>query len=158
MSSSGQQPLFCRKCKKMLKFDSVNEERFCPSCEPEKHIRFKNFQRKQKRKNDGRNFIGVDCAGDIVFLNIDYFEDECTLQFKFNGSDQKEMVEERIAWTNQTVKTWAKIEIKSQNLNNLNLSILGKYKDNRCKWCKSLRTSLTAYLNIEYQKSCRFNY
>lgn len=158
MSSSGQQTLFCGKCKKMLKFDGANKERFCPTCESEKYISFKNFKRKEKRKNDCRNFIGVDCAGDIVFLNIDYFENECILQFKFNGSDQNEIIEERIAWANKTVKTWAKIGVKSQNMNYLNLSILGKYKDNRCKWCKSLRTSLTAYLNIEYQKSCRFNY
>ena len=158
MSLSEQPNLFCEKCKKMLKYDSVNKEKFCLTCEPEKFIRFKNSQRKEKRIKDGRNFVGGDDAGKIVFLNIDYFKDECTLQFKFNGSDQKEIIEERIAWTSQTVKTWAKIEIKSHGLNNLNLSILGKYRDNRCTWCKSFRTALTAYLNIEYQKRCRFDY
>lgn len=158
MNSSGQSVFFCEKCKKLLKFDSVNTARFCPNCEPEKFISFKNYRRKQDRIRNGRNFEGVDDAGEIVFLNIDYFEGKCNLQFKFNGSDYEEIIKERIAWTGEKVKTSAKIEINSQGSNNLNLSILGKYKDNRCRWCKSLRTALTAYLNIEYQKSCRFDF
>ena len=158
MNSSGQSVFFCEKCKKLLKFDSVNKERFCPNCEPENFISFKNYRRKQDRIRNGRNFEGVDDAGEIVFLNIDYFEGKCNLQFKFNGSDYKEIIKERIAWTGEQVKTSAKIEVNSQGSNNLNLSILGKYKDNRCRWCKSLRTALTAYLNIEYQKSCRFDF
>lgn len=158
MISSGQSIYFCEKCKKMLKFDSVNKERFCPTCEPEKFIGFKNFRRKQERIRDGRNFAGLDDAGEIVFLNIEYFEGKCNLKFKFNRSDHREIIKERIAWTGKIVKTWAKLELNSQGLNDLNLSILGKYKDNRCRWCRSFRTALTAYLNIEYQKSCRFDF
>ncbi|MCK4796214.1 MAG: hypothetical protein KAT05_02465 [Spirochaetes bacterium] len=149
--------LFCNKCKKLLKNDNISKVRFCPTCEPEKFIEFKNSQRIHKRTNDGRNFIGVDNAGDIVFLNIDYFEGKCNLQFDFKKSEQLDIIKTSKNWTDNKIKTIAKIEMKSISSNNCVLIINGRGTDNRCTWCKSFRTVLTGYLNIEYKKRCRFD-
>jgi hypothetical protein len=149
--------IFCSKCKKLLKNDDIRKVRFCPNCEPERFVECKNSQRIQKRKNDGKSFIGVDNAGDIVFLNIDYFEGKCNLQFSFKKSEQLDIIKTRKNWTDNKIKTRAKIKITSIRSNNFVLVINGRGKDNRCTWCQSFRTALTGFLNIEYQKRCRFD-
>ncbi len=140
----------------MLKYDNIRKVRFCPNCELNRFIDFKNTQRIQNRKNEGRAFIGVDNAGDIVFLDIDYFEGQCNLQFNFKKSEQLDVIKARKNWTDNKVKTNARIEMVSMTSNKLLISIKGWRHDNRCRWCKSFRTSLTGFLNIEYQKRCRF--
>lgn len=149
--------LFCDKCKKLLKNDYISKVRFCPTCEPKRFVEFINSQRIQERKNDGRSFIGVDNAGDIVFLNIDYFEGKCNLQFNFKKSEQLDIIKTRKNWSDNKIKTTAKIEMTSISLNRFVLKINGGGKDKRCTWCKSFRTALTGFLNIEYQKRCRFD-
>lgn len=139
----------------MLKNDDIRKVRFCPNCEPDRFVEFKNGQRIQKRKNDDRSFIGVDNAGDIVFLNIDYWEGKCTLQFNFKKSEQSDIIKTRKNWADNKIKTRAKIEMTSTN--NVVLVINGRGQDNRCTWCQSFRTALTGFLNIEYQKRCRFD-
>ncbi len=150
--------IFCNKCKKMLKNDDIRKVRFCPNCETERFVEFKNDQRIQKRKNDGRSFIGVDNAGDIVFLNVDYFDGKCNLQFNFKKSEQFEIIKTRKSWTDHLIKTSAKIEITSTNSNNFILVINGGGKDNRCRWCHSFRTALSGFLNIEYRTRCCYDF
>ncbi len=147
----------CNKCKKMLKYDDVHKVRFCPTCEPNRFMELKNNQRIQKRKKDGRTFIGVDNAGDVVFLNIDFSEGKCNLQFNFKKPEQFDIIKARKNWTDKKIKTNAKIEITSTGLNNFILIINGRGKDNRCTWCESFRTAITGFLNIEYQRRCRFD-
>ncbi len=51
----------------MLKYDNFYKVRFCPTCEPDRFIELKNNQRIQKRKKEGRIFVGVDNVGEIVY-------------------------------------------------------------------------------------------
>lgn|SRR5574341_1105930 len=147
---------FCDKCKKMLKYDNIHKARFCPDCEPNRFEDFKNDQRIQKREKDNRAFIGVANAGDVIFLNIDDLKYQCNLEFKFKKSEQYDIIKMGKSWTDNKIKTSARIIINSINSNNFILKINGIGKDNRCRWCRSFRTALTAFLNIEYQKRCRY--
>jgi hypothetical protein len=52
----------------MLKYDIITKVRFCPDCDPDIFIKSKNNQRIRKRAKDGRDFIGVDNAGEIIYL------------------------------------------------------------------------------------------
>ena len=67
-------------------------------------------------------------------------------------------VKERKNWTDSKIQTNAKIKLISSSSNNSDLVIDGKGYDGKCAWCKSFRTALTGYLNIEYRKRCRFQY
>jgi hypothetical protein len=140
----------------MLKYDNFHKVRFCPTCEPDRFIELKNKQRIQKRTKDGRAFVGLDNAGEIVFLNIGYLDGECNLHFNFKKLEQFDIIKSRKEWTENKIKTSAKIEITSTDSNNFSLVINGRGRDNRCTWCQSFRTALTGFINIEYQKRCRF--